>query len=364
MVGLMDPPRPEAREAIALCRAAGIRVRMITGDHPGTALAIGRELGLIQEEAPEQVITGRDLNALTSEELAARLSETRIFARMTPEQKIHIVKNLQSQGLVVAMTGDGVNDAPALKRADVGIAMGKGGTDVAREASDLILLDDHFETIVAAIREGRRIYANIRKFIRFALAGNSAEILTVLLAPLFGLPTPLLPIHILWINLVTDGLPGIALASEPEEPQVMQQPPRNPNESLFARGQGRHILWAGSLMALLTLMVTAWAYQSGSPSWRSVGFTTLTFTQLAHVLAVRSESRLVTQVGVQTNRALLLTVMGTAVIQGLALEWKPLSHLLKLSPISTLEMAAIAGAVLLVFLAVEGEKISRLRNRN
>ena len=236
LVGLIDPPRPEARHAVDECREAGIVPVMITGDHPATARAVATELGIL--EAGAEVLTGADLRALPAEALAARVEKVRVYARVDPEQKIDIVKALQARGQFVAMTGDGVNDAPALRRADVGVAMGLGGTDVAREASALILLDDDFATIVAAVEEGRRIFDNIRKFVRFVLGGNLGEILTVFLAPLIGLPMALLPIQILWVNLLTDGLPGLALTVEGAEPGVMQRPPLKPGAGIFDLGDG------------------------------------------------------------------------------------------------------------------------------
>ncbi|HET8746718.1 MAG TPA: HAD-IC family P-type ATPase, partial [Ramlibacter sp.] len=262
LVGLIDPPRPEAGAAVRECRQAGITVAMITGDHPATARAIALRLGIVQEpRAP--VLTGAQLAGMDDAALAARVREVRVYARVDPLQKIRIVQALQAHGELVAMTGDGVNDAPALQRADIGVAMGRGGTDVAREAASLVLLDDNFATIAAAVREGRRIYDNIRKFVRYAMTGNSGEIGVIFLAPLLGLPLPLLPIHILWVNLVTDGLPGLALAVEPAEPGVMQRPPRPPTESLFARGLWQHVLAIGLLLAGLCLAVQAWALAAG-----------------------------------------------------------------------------------------------------
>ncbi|HMA38598.1 MAG TPA: HAD-IC family P-type ATPase, partial [Gemmatimonadales bacterium] len=234
LVGLFDPPRPEARESVAQCQAAGIRVVMITGDHPATAQAIARSLGIAR--GADECMSGRELATLPVTELAGRIAGVRVYARVAPEQKIKIVQALQDRGEFVAMTGDGVNDAPALRRADIGVAMGRGGTDAAREAAHMILLDDNFATIVGAVREGRRIYDNLRKFVKYTLATGVAEIWPLVLAPVLGIPIPLLPIQILWVNLVTDGLPGLALAAERAEARVMARPPRPPSESLFAHG--------------------------------------------------------------------------------------------------------------------------------
>ncbi|MCW8927555.1 MAG: HAD-IC family P-type ATPase, partial [Gammaproteobacteria bacterium] len=240
---LIDPPREEAYAAVQECISAGITPLMITGDHPATALAIARRLGIAEEDS--EAITGEELHTLSAELLSHRLDKVRVFARVSPEQKIDIVRALQGKQHYVAMTGDGVNDAPALKHADIGVAMGQKGTDVAREAADMVLLDDNFATIVTAVREGRRIFDNIRKFIKDTMSSNSGEIWTLFLAPFLGLPIPLLPIHILWINLITDGLPGLAFTQEPAEKGIMQRPPRQPNETIFAHGMWQHIIWVG-----------------------------------------------------------------------------------------------------------------------
>lgn len=360
LVALIDPPRPEAAAAVAECRAAGITPVMITGDHPATARAIAARLGIAPADAP--VLTGAELLALDDGALGARLAEVRVFARVDPAQKIRIVQALQAQEHFVAMTGDGVNDAPALKRADIGVAMGQGGTDVAREAASLVLLDDHFATIVAAVKEGRRIYDNIRKFVRYAMTGNSGEVWTLFLAPLAGMPLPLLPIHILWINLVTDGLPGLALAAEPAERGVMRRPPRPPRENLFAHGLGVHVLVFGLLMAGLALALQAWALAHAPALAATMVFTTLTFAQMAHVMAIRSEREPLWRIGLVSNRPLLGAVGLTVALQLAVVYWPPANRLLKTVPLPAEALALCVGAALLVGLAVEAEKAWRTRS--
>jgi P-type Ca2+ transporter type 2C len=261
---------------------------MITGDHPLTARAIARRLGIV--DGGGEVLTGRELASLPAEALAKRVGHVRVYARVAPEQKLRIVQALQGRGEIVAMTGDGVNDAPALKQADIGVAMGITGTDVSKEASAMVLLDDNFATIVHAVREGRKTYDNIRRFVKYALTTNSAEIWTISLAPILGFPIPLLPIHILWINLVTDGLPGLALTAEPAERDVMRRSPRPPHEGIFAHGLGFHVVWVGVLMAALALGTEVWLFEPGSVHWQTMIFSVLAFSQLAHVLAIRSET--------------------------------------------------------------------------
>ncbi len=358
LVGLGDPPRPEAPGAIAQCLTAGITVVMITGDHPGTASAIARELGIL-EDAGAPVVTGAELARLSPAGLEHAVRETRVYARVAPEQKIAIVKALQARGEFVAMTGDGVNDAPALRRAEIGIAMGRTGTDVAREAAQLVLLDDNFATIVAAVREGRRIFDNLRKFIRYALACNSGEIWTLALAPVLGLPLPLLPIHILWINLVTDGLPGIALAAEPAERGIMRRPPRPPDESVLARGLWQHVLWVGLLMAGVTLLTQWWAYHSGSAHWQSMTFTVLALSQLGHVLAIRSERDSLFRIGLGSNLPLLGAVLLTTGLQLATLYVPVLQRIFKTAPLSPAELGACLALSATVFVAVEVEKWAR-----
>lgn len=360
LVGLIDPPRPEAAGAVRECQRAGIAVAMITGDHPATAKAIALRLGIV-DDPQAVVLTGAQLAHLDDASLQARVRHVRVYARVDPAQKIRIVEALQAQGELVAMTGDGVNDAPALQRADIGVAMGRGGTDVAREAASLVLLDDNFATIAAAVREGRRIYDNIRKFVRYALTGNSAEIGVIFIAPLVGLPLPLLPIHILWVNLVTDGLPGLALAAEPAERGAMQRPPRPPAESLFARGLWQHVLLFGLLLTGLCLAVQAWALAGGNAHWQTMVFTVLTLGQLAHVLAIRSEATPLWRLGWRSNLPLTLTVLLTVVLQLATIYVPALNPVFRTHPLSAGELALCFVAAALVWAAVEVEKAWRRR---
>jgi Ca2+-transporting ATPase len=353
-VGLLDPPREEARSAVAQCMDAGIVPVMITGDHPLTARAIAQRIGI--QEPHGSVLTGEELSRLPAEELSARVQQIRVYARVAPEQKLNIVTALLERGELVAMTGDGVNDAPALQRADIGVAMGVAGTDVAKEASAMILLDDNFATIVRAVREGRRIYDNIRRFVRYAVTTNSGEIWTMFLAPIFGLPIPLLPIQILWINLVTDGLPGLALTAEPAEANIMRRPPRPPQESIFARGLGVHVLWVGPLMAALALGTQAWSLASASSHWQTMVFTVLCLSQLAHVLAIRSERESLFSQGLWSNRPLLGAVALTFGLQMATIYVPALNHIFKTAPLSLGELAATLAVAAVVFVAVEIEK--------
>lgn len=361
MAGLMDPPREEARKAVAECRTAGITPVMITGDHPVTAATIAGRLGIIAGKE-ERVLTGKELAALSDEELDEIIRQVRVYARVSPEQKLRIIRALQKQDQYVAMTGDGVNDAPALKHADIGVAMGISGTDVSKEAAHMILLDDNFGTIVGAVKEGRRIFDNIRKFIRYILTGNSAEIWTIFLAPLFGLPVPLLPIHILWINLVTDGLPGLALAAEKAEKQIMQRPPRKPGESIFAGGLGAHVLWAGLLLAGVTLITQAWALRVGDAHWQTMVFTVLCFGQLFHVTAIRSEYNSLFTMGIFSNKPLLWSLLGTFALQ-LGIIYLPFfNKVFHTQPLTLNELLICTAVATIIFWAVELEKMIRRRS--
>ncbi len=353
--GLIDPPRSEVKQAVAQCRSAGITPVMITGDHPATARAIARELGILAGN-DGRVLTGTELAQLDQAAFEMEVEQIRVYARVDPAQKIRIVKALQDKGAVVAMTGDGVNDAPALKAADIGVAMGKGGTDVAREAAHMILLDDDFATIVHAVRHGRRLYDNIRKFIRYAVTTNSAEIWTIFLAPFLGLPIPLLPIHILWINLVTDGLPSLALTAEPAERGVMRRPPRPAQESLFANGMWQHMIWVGLLMAALTLFTQAWALHTGHAHWQTMVFTVLTLSQLAHVLAIRSERESLFAIGFLSNPWMAATIIGTFLLQMATIYVPVLNPVFKTEPLDLGELLLCLALCSIVFVAVETEK--------
>ncbi len=360
LAGLADPPRAGVKEAIALCKAAGVTPVMITGDHAGTARAIALRLGVI-DDAQDAVMTGEELATLSPDALADRARHVRVYARVDPAQKIRIVEALQANGEYVAMTGDGVNDAPALKRAEIGVAMGRDGSDVAREAAHMILTDDNFSTIVRAIREGRRIYDNVRKFIRYTMTSNAGEIWTIFLAPFVGMPIPLLPIHILWINLVTDGLPGLTLAGERAERDVMSRPPRPPNESVFAHAMASHILWVGFLMGAVCLLVQAWALHTGSPNWQTMVFTVLTLSQLGHCLAVRSEKNLLIEIGLASNPPLLWTVAITALLQMATIYVPALQPIFHTKALTATELIVCISASCVVFVAVEIEKLVRRR---
>jgi Ca2+-transporting ATPase len=359
LVGLIDPPRPAALEAIRECRSAGIVPVMITGDHPATAAAIARELQIA--DASSETLTGSELAELGEDEFAQHVERIRVYARVDPEQKVRIVRALQDKGHFVAMTGDGVNDAPSLKAATIGVAMGQRGTDVAREAAELVLLDDSFATIVAAVHEGRRIFDDIRKFIRYTMTSNSGEIWVLLLAPLLGLPLPLLPIHILWINLVTDGLPGLALSAEPAERDVMRRRPRPPDESLFAHGMAAHILWVGFLIGGLTLATQAWTWSRNQAEWQTMVFTVLVLAQLFHCLAIRSERYSLLSIGLFSNPALIVALLITALGQVAVIYLPPLNAVFRTVPLSAAQLGACVAVGSIVLVAVELEKFLRRR---
>jgi Ca2+-transporting ATPase len=355
LFGMMDPPRPEVKAAVARCREAGITPVMITGDHRITAEAIATDLGI--KKAEDRILTGSELESMTVDALVPAASRVSVYARVSPEHKVRIIEALKRRGEIVAMTGDGVNDAPALRMADIGVAMGRGGTDVAREASNMVLLDDNFATIVSAVEEGRVIYDNIRKFTRYMLSTNSGEILTVFFAVLFGLPLPLLPIQILWMNLVTDGLPALALGVEPPERDAMRRPPRHPQESILAGGLGSHILWVGLLMGLGTIGVFEWFHRSQDLAHgRTVAFFTLTLFQMFHVMAIRSERDPLWVIGLLSNLKLIGAVLLTILLQ-LIITYSPaLQPVFHTTPLTFGELAVCVGAASTVYFAVEIEK--------
>ncbi|UTA66341.1 cation-translocating P-type ATPase [Emticicia sp. 21SJ11W-3] len=358
LTGLVDPPREEAKAAIALCKSAGIKPVMITGDHPATAQAIAREIGILDED--ELALTGVELEKLSDSKFKAQVEKIAVYARVSPDQKLRIVKALQAKGHFAAMTGDGVNDAPSLRAANIGIAMGINGTDVSKEAAHMILLDDNFATIVKAIKEGRRIFDNIRKFVKYIMTCNSAEILVIAVAPFLGLPNPLLPIHILWINLVTDGLPALALANEKAEANIMKRPPREPDQSLFADGVGYHIVWMGILMAGITLGAEAWATNQKLEHWQTMVFTVLSLSQLGHVIGIRTERPVFQQRGWFTNLPLIGSVLLTLILQ-LAVVYVPfMNKAFKTQPLSWQELGICVLMAFGVFAAVEAEKLVKM----
>ena len=355
LIGLIDPPREEVKIAIGECKAAGIQPVMITGDHPETAAAIGRQIGLLTDD--DLRFTGEQLSRVSKEEFESKVEKIKVYSRVSPEQKLTIVKALQAREHFVAMTGDGVNDAPSLRAANIGIAMGITGTDVSKEAAHMILLDDNFATIVRAIREGRRIYDNIRKFVKYIMTCNGAEIWTIFAAPLLGLPIPLLPIHILWINLVTDGLPGLALSAEKPEKNIMKRPPRPTNESLFSEGIGYHIVWVGILMAAVTLAMQAWAISEDNPRWQTMVFTVLSLAQLGHVFAIRSDREFIFSIGLFSNKPLLFAVLLTFALQ-LGVIYLPFANeVFKTQPLTLTELLISISGAFIIFAAVEIEKL-------
>jgi Ca2+-transporting ATPase len=354
LAALIDPPREEAPQAVADCLSAGITPVMITGDHPGTASAIARRLGIVDEGA--EVLTGAELAAMSDTQLTVAVERVRVYARVSPEQKLDIVKALQANSEFVAMTGDGVNDAPALKRASIGVAMGQKGSDVARSAADMVLLDDNFATIVRAVRAGRRIFDNIRKFIKDTMSSNSGEIWTLLLAPLLGLPIPLLPIHILWINLVTDGLPGLAFAAEPAERHIMQRPPRPPQENIFAHGMWQHILWVGLFVAGVSIASQAWAIGRGVAYWQTIIFTVLTISQLFHSLAIRSDTESIFTIGLFSNLPMLGAVVIAASLQLVVIYVPAFNEVFSTQPLPLFDLLICFALSSLVLVVIEIEK--------
>ncbi len=354
LVGMLDPPRAEVQLAVATCKSAGIRPVMITGDHPVTARRIAQDLGILSEG---QVVTGPDLQGLSQEALDNLVESVSVYARVAPEQKLRIVEALQRRGQVVAMTGDGVNDAPALRRADIGIAMGITGTDVSKEAAAMVLLDDNFSTIVAAVEEGRAINDNVRRFLKFSLAGNLGKLLLVFVGPLLGMPLPLLPFQILWLNLVTDGILGLGIGVEPAERGVMKRPPQAPSDSILARGLGLEILWQGALLGAVNLAVAWWAWSTGQPEWQTIVLTAVVLLQVFQAQVGRSSRESVFRLHPLSNKALL---GATGLILGLqagVIYLPPLHAIFATLPLSGYQMAVPLLAGLFVLCVVEASKV-------
>ncbi len=360
LVGIIDPPRSEVRDAVAVCRSAGIRPVMITGDHPLTAKAIATQLGIATDE---RVLTGLDLDRLSDAEFDAAASEVSVFARVSPEHKLRIVGSLQHQHQVVAMTGDGVNDAPALKQADIGVAMGITGTDVTKEASDMVLRDDNFATIVAAVEEGRVIYDNLRRFVSFAVAGNLGKIIVML-----GWPIPyllaggeldaavaLLPLQLLWLNLMTDGLLGLSMGVEPAERRVMQRAPHQPGASLWADGLGHRTVWIGVLIGVASLGVGFIYRETGRAEWQTMIFTTLAFMQVFQAFGTRSGTESLRTIGFTTNRV-MVGIASLVVALQLGALYTPLNDFLDLDPLGALDLTICIGLGLALLLALEVHK--------
>ncbi|MBG6063335.1 Ca2+-transporting ATPase [Flavobacterium sp. CG_9.1] len=360
-VGMIDPPREEARQAVSECKEAGIIPVMITGDHKLTAKAIAAKLGIISSEE-DLALTGSELAVLNQIEFEEIVTKVRVYARVNPEQKLRIITALQSKNHFVAMTGDGVNDAPALKNADIGIAMGINGTEVSKEASHMILLDDNFATIVIAVKHGRKIFDNILKFIKYIMTGNSGEIWAIFLAPFFVLPIPLLAIHILWINLITDGLPGLALASEPAEANIMKRLPRNPKENIFSNGMAVHILWVGFLMGVVTIGMQAYAIHVANSHWQTMAFTVLCFSQLGHVMVIRSSQDSIFKIGFFSNKPMIIALAITVSLQLMIIYTPLFNGIFKTQPLTLGELTLTLAVSSIVFWSVEIEKW--LKNKN
>jgi Ca2+-transporting ATPase len=375
LVGIIDPPRPEARTAVRRCRRAGIRVIMVTGDHPDTAYAIGGELGLAarRDAGDIPVLTGSELNAMSDSRLLAALKEVNIFARVSPEHKLRLVNILKGQGEVVAMTGDGVNDAPALKRADIGVAMGLTGTEVTKETASMILADDNFATLVAAVEEGRGIFDNIKKYLVFLLSCNLAEILVLTGAFFLGLPLPLIALQILWVNLTTDGLPALALGVDPKAPDIMARPPRPPDEGVFSRSVNL-LLAAISLYKTLIIIPLFAYYVYYNPAGkadpdlvvmeaRTMVFLTLVMAELVNAFNCRSDYHSLFTVGLLQNRFLVAAVLFSLGMMMAVIQWEALARLFHVVPLRTVDWLIAVGLSLTLVPVVEGVKWYIRRSR-
>jgi Ca2+-transporting ATPase len=365
IMGLLDPPRPEVAAAIAECHHAGIQVAMVTGDHALTARAVGAEIGLLEGR---RVLTGAEIEAMSDDELFEAAGKTRIYARVDPEHKLRIVDALKRRGHVVAMTGDGVNDAPALKRADIGVAMGRIGTDVSREAADMVLSDDNFATIVEAVRQGRSVYDNLRKFILFMLSCNMSEVLIVFTTALLAPEPALLPLQLLWINLVTDGLPALALGVDPGSPRVMDRPPRGADESILTPRRRFETVMQGALITLGALAMYlaveyGWVAVDNARHAQTMLFTTIVLSQLLHAFNFRSETRSVFRLETLRNRWLVAAFAGSVALHSLVIYAPPLQGLFKTQPLGLRDWIAVLLAAALPMLLIDAIKVASAGRR-
>ena len=323
---------------------------MITGDHPLTAIEIARQLGITENG---RALTGVEIENLTPDELKNVVDEVSVFARVAPEHKLRIVQALQEKGHIVSMTGDGVNDAPALRKADIGVAMGIAGTDVSKEASDLVLLDDNFATIVAAVQEGRTIYDNIRKFVRFSVAGNIGKVLVMLLSPFLGKPLPLLPLQLLWLNLLTDGLLGLGMGVENPEADTMKRKPYSPTEGVFSRGAGMQTIWVGVLIGVIALALGGWYFFTGRPEWQTMIFTSLAFMQVFQAFAARSDKQSLFEIGFWSNPVLAGLALVVVALQMMVIYIPVLANFFEVVPLGLADLAISVAAGVVVFTIME-----------
>lgn len=359
LCGLVDPPRKDVAVAVAQCKTAGIVPVMITGDHLATARHIAKQVGIIGSD-DDLAITGTELLAMDEENFLNCVTKIKVYARVSPDQKLRIITALQNAGNYVAMTGDGLNDAPSLKAANIGIAMGISGTDVAKEAADIILLDDNFSSIIVAIKAGRQVYDNILKLISYLLTTNSSEILILLLGPLMGLPIAFLPIHILWINLISDGLPAISLSFEPAEKDLMDRPPCPLNETIFSGGRGVHMLWVGILMAGIALFLQSWAYKNGL-HWQTMVFNIICLSQMGNAISIRS-SNSIFKIDFFSNRTMILSVLLVLVLQMVITYIPVFQPIFHTQSLTANEFLMVGATSLLIFFIIEFQKVF-LKNR-
>lgn len=355
LFGMIDPPRKEVKQAVDTCIAAGIRPVMITGDHPLTAVEIARQLGIT---GGQTAVTGAEIESMDPDRLKKAAAETSVFARVAPEHKLKIVQALQEKGEIVSMTGDGVNDAPALRRADIGVAMGITGTDVSKEAADLVLLDDNFATIVSAVKQGRTIYDNIRKFVKFSVAGNIGKVLVMFMAPFIGKPIPLMPLQLLWLNLLTDGLLGLGMGVERPERDTMRRRPYHPREGVFSRGGGASTFLAGIVIGALALGIGSWYFFTGKEQWRTMIFMSLAFMQVFQALASRSAKDPIIRIGILSNRLLVAMIALVVGLQCLVIYTPLVRDFFDVMPLTLPDMAIAVASGVAVFIIMEGMKMA------